>query len=243
MLKAGELDIGLRGVGVASVVFAAWGVSLVLLMQVELSWWALAWAPLAIALRSFLNVGLFISAHDAMHGTLWPSRPRINHTIGRAAVFLYAGFSYDVLWKAHIEHHRAPGTEADPDFSEKPGDGPVKWFTAFMIRYSSIQQFLVMTLYLFGLLAFSVSIWNVILFWAVPAILSAMQLFYFGTYQPHRPLDKPFSDQHRARTVERPVWLSFITCYHFGYHLEHHRYPWVPWWALPALRKTLRTPS
>lgn len=27
--------------------------------------------------------------------------------------------------------------------------------------------------------------------------------------------------------------LSFLTCYYFGYHLEHHLYPNVPWWRLP----------
>lgn len=243
MLKAGELDIGLRGVGIAALVFFGWLFSLALLMQAELGWWALLWAPLAIAVRSFLNVGLFITAHDAMHGTLWPSNIKLNHMVGRLSVFLYAGFSYDVLWKAHIKHHEAPGTDSDPDFSDQPGDGLAKWFTAFMLRYSSIEQFVIMTLYLFLLLVVSASVWNVVLFWALPAILSAMQLFYFGTYQPHRPDEVAFADQHRARTVERPVWLSFITCYHFGYHLEHHRYPWVPWWALPALRRALRAPS
>ena len=80
-------------------------------------------------------------------------------------------------------------------------------------------------------------------FWALPALLSALQLFYFGTYQPHRSDAAPFEDNHRARTVERPVWLSFLTCYHFGYHLEHHRYPWVPWWARQLRRRVLRTPS
>jgi fatty acid desaturase len=23
-----------------------------------------------------------------------------------------------------------------------------------------------------------------------------------------------------------------LTCYFFGYHLEHHQYPTLPWWRL-----------
>ncbi len=242
-LKPGQIEIGSRGLSIATGVFAAWCVSLAILLQVELTWTALLWAPLAMALRSFLNVGLFITAHDAMHGTLYPKNKRLNHGIGRVAVFLYAGFSYDVLWKAHIQHHKAPGTSGDPDFADNPGDGLMKWFSSFMIRYSSLQQLVVMTLYFWVVSLVSVSIWNAIVFWAFPAVLSALQLFYFGTYQPHQSNGSDFADEHRARTLEKPVWLSFLTCYHFGYHLEHHRYPWVPWWALPKLRRLLQSPS
>jgi len=87
---------------------------------------------------------------------------------------------------------------------------------------------------------------SVVLFWAVPAILSAVQLFYFGTYRPHRIEVGNFADEHRARSTQWGPVYSFLTCYHFGYHLEHHRYPWVPWWGLPSIRgeaKELGIPS
>ena len=242
-LKPGEIEIGARGLFIAGALFAAWSATLIALLQIDLTWAALLWVPFAVALRSFLNVGLFITAHDAMHGTLYPTSSFVNHAVGRLSVFLYAGFSYDMLWAAHIRHHDAPGTADDPDFAETPGDGLWKWFSAFMIRYTTVRQILVMTGYMWAVSAISVSLWNTMVFWALPALLSALQLFYFGTYQPHRSDAAPFEDNHRARTVERPVWLSFLTCYHFGYHLEHHRYPWVPWWALPALRRALRAPS
>ena len=29
-----------------------------------------------------------------------------------------------------------------------------------------------------------------------------------------------------------PAWASFLSCYHFGRHLEHHAFPGVPWWRL-----------
>lgn len=31
--------------------------------------------------------------------------------------------------------------------------------------------------------------------------------------------------------------LSFLTCYHFDYHWEHHRWPYAPWWQLPLCKQ------
>ena len=75
---------------------------------------------------------------------------------------------------------------------------------------------------------------NTLIFFAGCSILSAVQLFYFGTYLPHRG---PHVNEHRARSNDFSTLWSFLTCYHFGYHLEHHRYPMVPWWRLPTARK------
>ena len=49
---------------------------------------------LLICAKCYLNTGLFIVAHDSMHGTLSPSWPRINKVIGAAALFLYACLLY-----------------------------------------------------------------------------------------------------------------------------------------------------
>jgi beta-carotene ketolase (CrtW type) len=74
-----------------------------------------------------------------------------------------------------------------------------------------------------------------ILYWQVPAILSTLQLFYFGTYLPHRG-EHLASNIHKARSQQlNHVW-AFISCYFFGYHQEHHAMPWLPWYKLPAAR-------
>ncbi|WP_201448975.1 hypothetical protein [Sinorhizobium medicae] len=44
----------------------------------------------------------------------------------------------------------------------------------------------------------------------------------FGTYRPHRVGHIPFADKHRARSNEFSPLLSLLTCFHFGYHHEHH---------------------
>ena len=199
---------------------------------------ALALAPLTIALQCWLSVGLFIVAHDAMHGSLAPFRPGVNRAVGRTVLLLYAGIWYDDLVARHFAHHRAPGTEQDPDFA---GDGRVavwRWFGAFFAEYLSVGQLLrlvgAVAVYT---LVFAVPMPRLLLFWAVPAILSALQLFYFGTYLPHRCEEQEFADRHRARSNEFSWTLSLLTCFHFGYHHEHHTNPSVPWWRLPATRR------
>jgi beta-carotene ketolase (CrtW type) len=100
----------------------------------------IALAPFLIALQCWLNVGLFIVAHDCMHGSLAPFRPRLNRAIGRTCLALYAGFSYDRMIGKHFAHHRHSGTAEDPDFH---ADGPRDfwpWFIAFFRRYFGLRE-------------------------------------------------------------------------------------------------------
>ena len=40
----------------------------------------------------------------------------------------------------------------------------------------------------------------------------------------------------RSQTVNYwPRLISLLTCYHYGYHREHHAMPHVPWWQLPQV--------
>ncbi len=205
---------------------------------------ALVLAPLLVALQCWLSVGLFIVAHDAMHGSLAPFRPRINRAVGRVVLMLYAGIWYDGLVTRHFAHHRAPGTEEDPDFA---GDGHapfLTWFGRFFAEYLSLGQVARLmagsAIYSFLL---HVPMERLLLFWALPAILSAFQLFYFGTYLPHRAEESGFADDHRSRSNDFPWILSLLTCFHFGYHHEHHDNPSVPWWRLPAQRRPAIRPE
>ena len=47
-----------------------------------------------IAGRSFLHTGLFILAHDAMHGTLMPAYPKVNHWAGQLILGIYSFLAY-----------------------------------------------------------------------------------------------------------------------------------------------------
>ena len=194
-------------------------------------------APFLMALQCWLSVGLFIVAHDAMHGSLVPFHPLINRVIGRFCLMLYAGFSFDRLITRHFDHHRHSGTALDPDYHAEDPEHFWGWYIAFFRRYFGWQPFLtinVVTWLYWGL--FGANLANILLLWAVPAILSSVQLFYFGTYLPHRREEDGFVDRHNARSSGYPWLLSLFTCFHFGHHHEHHAAPHVPWWQLPHAR-------
>ncbi|MBE9041076.1 beta-carotene ketolase, partial [Oscillatoriales cyanobacterium LEGE 11467] len=66
------------GIFSASVILTLWVGSLVWLLPADLSNFPI-WGIAAIFLvRMFLHTGLFITPHDAMHGTICPTLPRIN---------------------------------------------------------------------------------------------------------------------------------------------------------------------
>jgi len=150
---------------------------------------------------------------------------------------LYAGFGFDALNRAHHRHHRHSGTAADPDFDDHPPYGFWRWFFKFFVTYFSWTQVaLILAVYGVYVFGFGVSPVNALVFWGIPGLLSALQLFTFGTYLPHKPDSAGFADRHNARTNAFPTLLSLLTCFHFGYHHEHHLYPTVPWWRLPDMR-------
>lgn len=252
-----------------------------------------AGAGLLMAALTWLEVGLFIVAHDAMHGSLAPGRPRTNRAVGRLALLLYAGFSYDRFLPAHHDHHRHPGSDRDPDFHRgRPGFW--RWYADFLGRYMGWRE-VAGLLVVSALLATVATPLRAMLFWMVPALLASLQLFAFGTWLPHRPVaersassarraeagrlsagletaspaglagrralaigdadasnaagagaaidvrrDAPFADHHHARSNDYGTLASLATCFHFGYHLEHHRHPGAPWWRLPAVRQAER---
>ena len=210
----------------------------------ELTWGN---APIAIGLamvQCWLSVGVFIVCHDAMHGTLAPGKRRFNAAIGAVLLFLYAGFRWSILRRAHYTHHELAGHEGDPDFDEDNPSNFLGWYTTFLKRYFGWES-LIFVHAVVGIywLVLGIPMIQIVVLYGAPALLSSLQLFYFGTYRPHRHVIKdgapaqPFADHHNARSDDFGTLTSLITCFHFGYHLEHHHRPDVPWWALPAAHR------
>ncbi|TVQ97971.1 MAG: beta-carotene ketolase [Deltaproteobacteria bacterium] len=197
-------------------------------------------AAVLVVLSVFVHTGLFITVHDALHGTVCPRWPRLNRLVGRVVARLYAGFSWGRLLERHIRHHRFPGTALDPDHHAPGSPGVVRWYVRFVGEYVTWGQLLWMAV-AFNVLSHAVGVaeGRLLLFWVLPALLSTVQLFVFGTWLPHRTPEGGHDNAHHARSAAFPPWLSFVTCYHFGYHHEHHALPAVPWWRLPAARRRL----
>jgi beta-carotene ketolase (CrtW type) len=66
---------------------------------------------------------------------------------------------------------------------------------------------------------------NLCVYMAGAPLLAAFRLFYFGTYLPHLPPDSStIMGWQKSHSSEDPSWLTFLKCYHFGLHWEHHRW-------------------
>jgi beta-carotene ketolase (CrtW type) len=233
---------GWTGMALAAAIIAAWtGLHLYAVFLFDWrSAFGLPLAPLLLIVLTWLSVGMYIVAHDAMHGSLCPAWRAGGDMVGRLALLLYAGFSFARIKPKHDLHHRHSGSAQDPDFATAHASQAVRWYLQFLTTYFGWRELAVMALRVTAYLLLGASVWNILLFFAVPGILSSLQLFYFGTFLPHRHIagrgEAQFADHHRARSNEFNYLLSLLTCFHFGYHHEHHLQPGMPWWRLPGAR-------
>ncbi len=224
------------GLVIANVIILFWFVSLIGFLALDLSQIPLFLTILGVCLRSFLHTGLFITTHEAIHGVISTSK-LINDFIGYTTSFLYALLPYKVLTLNHKLHHRYPATEKDPDFYSSDSSNFLLWYISFMKEYQKGRQTWVLLIGMAVIFEVFInlqfSLINIVLFWIIPIIVSSWQLFIFGIFLPHRQTEEGYRDRHRAKSNNYSVFWSFITCYHFGYHWEHHQYPYLPWYKLP----------
>ena len=131
-----------------------------------------------------------------------------------------------------MEHHKAPGTSEDPDFSVT-SQKFFPWFFTFFFRYVTVRQIVTMAV-LFNVLLYilNIPLMNLLFFWILPAFLSTFQLFYFGTFLPHRYPHTEDMQPYNSRTQKKNHIGAMASCYFFGYHYEHHESPRTPWWKL-----------
>ncbi|MBC7685327.1 MAG: fatty acid desaturase [Bdellovibrionales bacterium] len=235
---------GWIGLSLAALIMAAW----VCLHVLGVFFLDLTHPPLSILLSilwiaglTWLSVGMYIVAHDAMHGSLWPANRKGGEKIGALAVWLYAGFSFQRLLPRHHSHHRHPGSVDDPDFAPDTPSRALAWYGRFLTTYFGLRETVIMLVRVSLYMLLGAKVENIVLFFALPGILSSFQLFYFGTFLPHRHShgadQAHFADRHNTRSNEFGYLLSLLTCFHFGYHHEHHVQPGMPWWRLPAARR------
>jgi beta-carotene ketolase (CrtW type) len=231
------------GLALATVIAGSWlGIHAYAMFVFELTWANWPFALAMAAVQCWLSVGVFIVCHDAMHGTLVPGWPKLNGAIGTVLLALYAGFAWERLRDAHFEHHKLSGHAGDPDFDEHHPDDFWRWYATFFRRYFGWRSILfVHTVVGIYWLVLDIPMVQIVLLYGLPALGSSLQLFYFGTFRPHchRPDESSaaFADHHNTRSEGFGTLASLASCFHFGYHLEHHRRPDVPWWALPGARK------
>ncbi len=241
----------LVGLVVALGMISLWCSSLCFTLSLPLNQMSPGLIVAAVFGRTFLHTGLFITAHDAIHrSSYYEHFQSLNYWIGRIAVGLYAFLPYDQCCRNHWQHHASPGQVGDPDFHNGVDTQVVQWYRKFLGEYLSGGQLITFLGLSFGI-GLALHFWlqvawlNLLLFWGLPLILSSWQLFYFGTYLPHRegPLPRPgnnFTGQfpRPGNQLQKTFGLiySFLSCYHFGtFHHQHHQIPQAPWYHLPLV--------
>ena len=217
------------GVLIALLVIISWALHLAYMLLLQPVNLLDVWFWVHMLIQTWLFTGLFITAHDSMHGTISANR-KLNNVIGFSATLLFAGMWYPMLIKKHKMHHVNPGTALDPDYYTGKQNFFAWWFS-FMKAYVTIWQILIMAgLFNLGLLYFSEI--QLIVLWIIPSILATFQLFYFGTYLPHRLPHTTEMGIYKSRTLKKNHLWAMLSCYFFGYHYEHHASPQTPWWKL-----------
>jgi beta-carotene/zeaxanthin 4-ketolase len=222
------------GLFIAATIIILWLAHLIYALLYVEPGFSSPWMYIHLLIQTYLYTGLFITAHDAMHGTVAHNR-KVNNFFGQLATTLFAFLSFRILTKKHYLHHQFPATEKDPDFSSQSNNFFVWWFS-FMKNYTTLMQIILMAV-TFNVLLIWFTEFQLLAFWVVPAILSTFQLFFFGTYLPHR---RPFTKKmhpHNSRTLMKNHMAAMLSCYFFGYHWEHHESPTTPWWKLYRMKK------
>jgi beta-carotene ketolase (CrtW type) len=234
-ISSKDKKISNKGIYVATFVILCWAAFISFALSYD-TYLLNPWNILIVLILTHLYTGLFITAHDSIHGTVSESK-KINDFIGNLCVILYACFSYKKIKEKHHNHHAFVTSEEDPDYHNSSF---FVWFLKFMKNYMMLKQFILIAL-LYNVMHIAIGIpkINLILFWIIPPLLSSLQLFYFGTYLPHKNPEK-IDNTYKSRTQNINLFLGFISCYFFGYHYEHHAKPSIPWWRLWKEKQSLK---
>ena len=215
------------GVPLALIIIGAWAGHLAWVLTADGLSWASPVTWLHIVLQAHLCTGLFITGHDAMHGTVHRRR-WVNTAVGTVACFLFAGLSYRRLVVNHRAHHADPTGESDPGLLH-----PVPLLLAVAGHLHGplhhVPQILVMAA------KFNLLKWLGVAAVAPVGLLGGARRCWArsssSTSAPTCPTagpETPDMAPHHARTQPRNHLWALLSCYFFGYHWEHHESPSHP---------------
>lgn len=207
----------------------------------------------AVAINSFV---LFL--HEGMHHTLF-ANPRANRwaSVLFGSTVLMSFTAYQVM---HLRHHTYLGDPRDPDdYHNQTQQRLVLWVLHFLRlflgaflyviliprlawRHGSplhrrrlVEEYLFLAC-LYVAIAFIAPGWVVLHGWFLPALLAGFMVNIRGLTQ-HGITDAqdPFL---ASRSIEPHPLVAFCLLYE-NYHLEHHFFPEVPSYHLPAIRRLI----
>ena len=223
----------------------------------------LVWVPLAIV-QGFTIFNFTVLLHEVVHHAIFDRRRPIAE---RILGFLYAvpsGISASQFTRWHLDHHAELGSdEDDPKRAHLSPKRNARWykllyctpalfpiyFRAARIEASTYPDELRKRIaferrisILFHLSALAL-LWYVFGFYTalrtsiIPVFFVFPVAFTLNRLGQHYDIDP--DDPAKWGTLMRGSWFWDFVFLNSNYHLEHHYFPGVPFYRLPALQKAL----
>jgi fatty acid desaturase len=210
---------------------------------------------------------LVILMHEAVHYRLWPDK-RVNDALGDVTTAWPLFLEVASYREKHFAHHRHVNTPDDPDWISAQGLFEYRFpkrgwelgliFVATLLGFGAYRQVQTLLFYRaparptrprYAQLAFHVAVFTALAlagalplylaYWLVPLVTWTRWIIYLRFVAEHA-LDR----QGDVVTVTRTVLPSLlgrllVVPGNIHYHIEHHLYPSVPFYNLPALHRAL----
>jgi fatty acid desaturase len=223
----------------------------------------LIWIPLALV-QGFTVFNFTILLHEVVHHAVFARRrPIVERWLG----FLYAvpsGISATQFTRWHLDHHAELGSsEHDPKRRHLSPKRNARWYkllyatpALFPIYFRAarresasyppdLQRRIAMErrvsvaahLAVLGLIGWLAGPWAAVRAHVVPVFFVFPVAFTLNRLGQHYDIDP--SDPARWTTLVRGHWFWDLAFLDSNYHLEHHYFPGVPFYRLPALQRAL----
>ena len=212
---------------------------------------------------------LAILMHEAAHYRLLPNRT-LNDFFGELLLGWPLLISMRAYRWLHFAHHRAPNTNEDPDWMLRLNTDwtfpktraellrillrdflalnlrdQLEYFGRYVYARGRSKTWLDYTAALFfGGLVFVIarySLWlPFLLFWVVPMMTWLKVALRLRTIAEHYGIEYDHTLRQTRTTYPNLIERLLIAPKNIGYHLDHHLYPSVPFYNLPALHRELQ---
>ena len=236
---------------------AAWGAVTATDGLHGLLWWLAALPCWIIAGAALHGISLF--THEAVHGTL--SRHRVLNAVGGALCALPVWQNFTAYRVLHLRHHHDLGGGHDPDHYSNYTRTTWGLFVLNWLRLLIGYPVYLAAIPLLGwkhgsararagiaaelslTVAASWLAWRtlpaawLLHAWLIPMIFINTMVNIRGMSQ-HTLLEHADDEVQGTRSILTGALVRFFMC-NENYHLEHHLYPGIPWYRLPAVHDRL----
>jgi fatty acid desaturase len=221
------------------------------------------WIPLAL-IQGFTIFNFTVLLHEVVHHAVFAGRrPRAERVLG----FLYAvpsGLSPTQFTRWHLDHHAELGSsDEDPKRHHLSPKVNARWlkflyctpalfpiyfraarreaatYPAVLQRTIAWERRLAILVHLLVIAAvwLAAGVATALRAWVVPVFFVFPVAFTLNRLGQHYDIDP--GDPAQWTTLVRGHWFWDFAFLNSNYHLEHHYFPGVPFYRLPALQRAL----